>query len=89
MKITKSEIGAGLILTAAAAGMYGSRCYLDDHKQVEKIKQELRKEVKEHSSFPSEMDIEIAEINEPFFDRLNYWQVTADSIRKEIKKESL
>ncbi len=89
MKITKADIQSGLILTAAAAGMYMSRCYLEDHQNIEQIKKELRKEVKEHNSFPSEMDIEIAEINEPFFDRLNYWQVTADSIRKEIKKESL
>lgn len=85
MKITKADIGMGLLILAANTGIHATKCAMD-HRHAEQIKQELREEVRKHDSFPSEMDVDIAEIKEPFFDRTNYWEVTADSIRREMKK---
>lgn len=86
MKITKADIGIGLLILAANTGIYATKCSTD-HRRAEHIKAELREEVRKHDGFPSEMDIDIAEYREPFFDRTNYWEVTADSIRREMENE--
>lgn len=86
MKTSRIDLGMCVLISTALAGVGARNCY-QSHQRVENIKNELREDVRRHNSFPSEMDIDIAEFKEPFFGKEKYWQVTADSIRREMKKE--
>lgn len=85
MQINKIKLGAAVALLTAS----GVCChnYIKDNSRANEIKQELKDDIVKHDGFPSIYDYNIAEYKEPVFKKADYWQVIADSLRNEIKKE--
>lgn len=83
MQINGIRLGVAAALVSAAG--IGAGYIILDRKQASYFKDGIRTEILNYNGFPSIYDYKKAELEEPFFNQAHYWEVIADSLRRELQ----